>query len=245
MTLPDLSVEIWIAILVAATAAGVIRGFSGFGSALLLAPILSLAVGPRVAVPAMILANLPSTIQLVPEAARAVSWRVALPMGIAGGFGVPIGVWLLLTVDQELMRRMIAIGVISFGLMLLFGFRFRKRPHKSVGHFIGGLGGLISGAGGIGGPPVVMYLLSGPDPAAVTRATMVLYFAVTQFVSVGLFLATGALTWLVFWIAVVLVLPQIVGTWLGAIAFRRSSELLYRRIALTVILLAGVAALIL
>ena len=44
-------------ILVAAIAflAGIMRGFSGFGAALTIAPVLALTVGPRAAIPAILL----------------------------------------------------------------------------------------------------------------------------------------------------------------------------------------------
>jgi uncharacterized membrane protein YfcA len=245
VTLPDLTVWQWATILVAAIGAGLMRGFSGFGSALMLAPILSLAVGPRVAVPAIVLANLVPTVQMIPEAARVVAWRGVAPMGIAGAVGVPIGIGMLLAADQAFTRRFIAVGVIAFALIMLFGFRFKGRPSRAFGVVMGGIGGFLSGAGSIGGPPVILYLLSGPDPAAINRAILVHYFTWSQIAALVLFAAAGSMTWLVAWIAVVLVLPQVFGTWAGSRLFRKSSERLYRNVALGFLLAAGVSALVL
>ena len=55
--MPDLGlnlVEILI-VLAATIVGGVIRGFTGFGAALAMAPVISLLVGPREAVPAIII----------------------------------------------------------------------------------------------------------------------------------------------------------------------------------------------
>ncbi|MGE0745470.1 MAG: sulfite exporter TauE/SafE family protein [Rhodospirillales bacterium] len=243
--LPDLSVWEWTTIVLAAIGAGLMRGFSGFGSALLLAPVLSLAVGPRVAVPAIVLANIVPTIQMIPEAARVVAWRGVMPMGIAGAIGVPVGIWMLLHMDQAFMRRFIAVGVIAFALIMLFGWRFRGRPSRAFGVAMGWIGGFLSGAGSIGGPPVILFLLSGPDPAAVNRAILVHYFMWSQVAALVLFAAAGSIDWLVTWIAVVLLLPQIVGTWAGSRLFRKSSERLYRNVALAFLLAAGGSALVL
>lgn len=62
-------------LLVAGTAffAGLMRGFSGFGAALTIAPVLALTVGPRAAIPAILIVMLTTSIQLLPKALSSVN----------------------------------------------------------------------------------------------------------------------------------------------------------------------------
>lgn len=68
-------------VLVAGTAffAGLMRGFSGFGAALTIAPVLALAVGPRTAIPAILIVMLVTSIQLVPRAWNSADWKTVIP----------------------------------------------------------------------------------------------------------------------------------------------------------------------
>ena len=114
-------------VLVAAIAfiAGIMRGFSGFGAALTIAPVLALAVGPRAAIPAILLVMMVTSIQLAPRAFRDANWPVVVPLSIGGIIGIPIGAWLLIVVDPELVRRSISATVIIFALIMLTGWRYR------------------------------------------------------------------------------------------------------------------------
>ncbi len=54
-------------------------------------------------------------------------------MGLISIVTVPVGAWLLVTVDAELMRRVIAGVVIVFTLVLLAGWRYRG-PRTTATH---------------------------------------------------------------------------------------------------------------
>ena len=94
-------------VLVVGTAfiAGVMRGFSGFGAALTIAPVLALAVGPRAAIPAIMIVMVVTSLQLVPRAWKDANWPVVIPLSIGGSIGIPIGAWLLIVIDPEFIRR--------------------------------------------------------------------------------------------------------------------------------------------
>jgi uncharacterized membrane protein YfcA len=59
--------ETWAAALATAVA-GVMRGYAGFGTAVLLAPIYSVLWGPRAGVPVMLMLELIVSLQLLPRA---------------------------------------------------------------------------------------------------------------------------------------------------------------------------------
>ena len=229
------------AILLAALVAGVLRGFSGFGAALVLAPILSLIVGTQVAVPAIILAMFVTTVQLVPPTWSQVRWSDQFALSLPGCVGVPAGVVLLLYLDPELMRRAISAITALIALFLLSGWRYSHRPTVFGSASMGALGGVLSGAASIGGPPVIAYLLAGPGSPTQTRASVIYYFAFTQLASLAMFWIGGLMNWEVLVIAALIGPSLVAGTWAGARLFHLASERAFRLAALTILLLVGVS----
>ena len=229
------------ALLLAATVAGVLRGFSGFGAALVLAPVVSIIVGTHVAVPAILLAIFATTVQLFAPAWPHVRWSDQFALSVPGCIGVPAGVLLLLYLDPELMRRAISAITALIALFLLSGWRSRRPPTRLGAASMGALGGVLSGAASIGGPPVIAYLLAGPGSHTQTRATLIYYFAFTQAASLIMFWIGGLMNWEVLVTAALIAPALVAGTWAGAKLFHLASERTFRLAALTILLLVGVS----
>ncbi len=229
----------------AALAGGMLRGFTGFGSALVISPILSIAVGPLVAVPATVLVLFISTFQLMPGAMRDVAWPLVFQMGVAGCIGVPLGVYALIATEPDLMRRGIAAVVVLFALAMLTGWRYQHAPSPWLAMAMGGIGGTLSGAGSVGGPPVIVFLLAGPDRAAANRAAIIFYFFFTQIVAVALYWFEGVIVEKVLWLTVLMLPAQMIGVWIGTRLFPKANETLYRRVALGFLLIIGLVTLVL
>jgi uncharacterized membrane protein YfcA len=233
-------------VLVAGTAffAGLMRGFSGFGAALTIAPVLALAVGPRTAIPAILIVMLVTSIQLVPRAWNSADWKTVIPLSVGGAIGIPIGAWLLVVVDQELIRRSISATVTFFAILMLIGWRYRGSVKPAFSAIAGGLGGFISGAAAAGGPAVIMFLLAGPESAARNRAAIILYFLFTQGVALVVYWFGGLMTAKTLWVALPMLPTLILGTWVGEKCFGKASDQLYRRIALAFLLVIGLSTLL-
>ena len=140
--------------------AGLIRGFVGFGASLIIVLVLSLILGPHKAVPIAALSGLPSMLQLLPTAIKHSEKAFVLPFGIAAFFAAPLGTWILVIVDPELMKIYISGFVLVMVYFLYRNWRFSRaeRPAFIIG--IGAAAGLIQGAAGVGGPPAVVLALS-------------------------------------------------------------------------------------
>jgi hypothetical protein len=231
--------EVWGLDLAIATAtllaAGLIRGFSGFGSAMVNAPILSLLWGPTIGVPVAALIEFVPAIQLTPRAIPDAQWRTVWLMGIPALILIPAGAWLLITLPDDLVRRSIAAVVLILVVVLWSGWRYGGQRTAPISAGVGAVSGLLSGTTGIGGPPVILYLMAGSDRPVVLRANMIGYFTI---VLIGL-AVTYALLGLfgppVLWRTAVLVAPYVVGIFVGARLFPLASERTFRNIALAVL----------
>ena len=226
---------------VVAVVAGIVRGFSGFGSALIMSPALSLLFGPPAAIATMTLMEVPTLLQLLPDAWRHGDRRSVVPLGVAAVTMVPVGAWLLVHLDALVMRRAIGVLVFVFAAVLAIGWRYRGTVPLPLTLGVGAISGLLSGAMGIAGPPIILFYLSGPANATVARGSMIGFFAFTTATALVTYGWYGLYTEDVLWRAAGLLPAFVSGIWLGRRLFGLVSEVAFRRAALALLAFIGIA----
>ena len=236
---PELLVALGVAV-----AAGLMRGFAGVGSGMLMAPVFAILFGPVQTVAVIVLMEIVVTGQLLPGVRREIDWKVIAPMGAAAACLMPVGSWLLVSLDPELIARGIALVVAAFSVLLMAGWRYEgeKKLWATLG--VGGLSGVLMASTSLGNPPVMAYLLSSRDAAATNRANFTGYFAVTLVALIAMMAAAGLIDGRALLTAAVLLPVFMAGAWIGSRLFRRSSEALYRRVALGLLLCVGLYGLL-
>ena len=223
---------------------GLLRGFLGFGGSMGAVPGLSLIYGPLEAVSVVLLADIGAVLQLLPIAVRLSEKRVVAPLALAAIVTTPLGAWLLINVDPQDMRRAIAITVLCFAVVLMVGWRYQRPPTLPVVLGIGAVGGVLSGGAGMGAPPAILFLLSGPHGHDAVRANIIGYLAIANMTALATIWLNGALSSEILLRAVVLAPPYLAAIWVGGRMFRFASDALFRYAALAVVTLIGLAALI-
>ena len=223
--------------------AGVMRGFSGFGAAMLIVPVLSFLYGPPIAAAVMLIMEVPALLQMLPETARHTAWRSVLTMAIPAMVVTPIGAYSLVALDPDLMRRGIGLVVVVFVVILAWGWRYHRQPGLPITVSTGVISGYLGAAMGIGGPPVILYFLSGQFSARQVRANVTGYWALRLIAISAAYYWFGLLTVELVVLALVLTPPYAVAIWAGGRLFRRASETLFRRVAFAVVGSIGLVAL--
>jgi uncharacterized membrane protein YfcA len=227
---PRFYVALAIAIL-----AGVVRGFSGFGSAQIYIPLIAAVYSPRAAAVTLLLID---TFGAAPFAVRALghcTWPEVAPMFIAAAIAVPIGTWALLVIDPIVLRWFIAFLVLSLVVVLASGWRYHGRPKLPITAAIGLVSGFGSGAVQIAGPPVLLYWLGATTDVVTVRANFMVYFLLLGLTSCAVYLWHGLFTPDLLALAILLAGPFFVATVIGARYFHGASDVLYRRIAYAII----------
>jgi uncharacterized membrane protein YfcA len=227
-------------LLAAALTAGLARGFSGFGSALTFVPMASAAVGPHVAVPLLVVMDGVMTLGLIPAALRLAERRSVLTMTLGAMIGVPIGIYLLTSLDPLIIRWAIVILVMLTLVLLMSGWRHRGRANTPLTVLVGAVSGLFSGVAQVGGPPVVAYWLGGVTPAPIVRANMILYFSISTVLSATGYIWGGLITVEVLSLAVLAAPLYGAGVWVGSVMFGIADEQVFRRICYLVIAAAAI-----
>ncbi|MGI8527113.1 MAG: TSUP family transporter [Pseudolabrys sp.] len=226
-----------------AVVAGVVRGFSGFGSALIYMPLISTLYGPRVAAPTLLLidtiCSLPFAIQATPQC----NWREVTPVSIGGALALPLGVMALIVVDPLSLRWAISMLVLVALVALVAGWRYHGRPTLAASVGVGALAGFGGGAVQIGAPPLLVFWLGGANSAATVRANIMVFFIMQGTLSCVFYFFNGLFTAEVLTLALLFGLPFALALTAGAFWFHGSSDPLYRRIAYIIIAFAGLASL--
>jgi uncharacterized membrane protein YfcA len=163
--------------LAAALGSAFVRGLTGFGMAILLVPILALALPP---VEAVVLGNSLSVMigltearTLVREAERS-AWVIA---GIVV-LTTPFGLWTLSLTGADVARLVIALIAFSAFIAILLPRRGTAVPGPVVTGGVGVLSGLMTGYAGMPGPPVVPYYAGRTLPRITIKASMLLIFTI-------------------------------------------------------------------
>lgn len=221
-----------------------VRGYSGFGFALIGVAGLSIISAPNVAIPTVLVLEIIVGLLLLPPVWREISWRPVLLLLAGAVVLTPIGALFLIRVPPDIARIGIAIVIAAAALLLLFAAKSRATPGTGSTVATGAVAGLLNGAFGISGPPIVLFFMSGSRAAGVSRASMMTCFLILDTIAVASF-AIGGLVDRSVLTTVLVCLPVLaIGSWLGHRAFHGSNTDRFRtRVLWLLLVLAAVAGL--
>ncbi len=222
--------------------AGFVRGLAGFGLAILLVPVLGLAIPPAEAV---VVGNWLGFLISFMHVRKQISHTERSAWIIAGTalVMIPLGVLALGAVGVPMARLLIALIALAAFIAVILPPKPHHVPGRAETLATGIASGLLTGFAGMPGPPVVpFYLRRGLDPAT-ARASMMSIFLVTQGAGVAIAVIMGAANWRELGIALALYPLVVVGNWAGSRAFGRIDARAWRVIAGGVLGAAALGAL--
>jgi uncharacterized membrane protein YfcA len=232
-----------LAIIALAATAAFIQSLSGFGFALFIVPFLALLIGPKDTV---LLSNLMSTLSSGSQSIwlRHSADRRTAGVLLAGAIiGMPAGLAVLLLLDPEALKLVIACMVIFFTLLLMRGFSLHSAG--TLGDLVAGVtSGVLNTSTAMSGPPVVLYLQGKGLAPLNFRATIASFFGVSSLLGVILLVVSGTAEAYVF-AAFALSVPAVLGGQaLGNRVFPRVDAVLFRRLVYGILLLSGATAIV-
>lgn len=233
---------LWLLVL-AAVMAGLVRGFTGFGTAMVYLPVAGQVLDPVPALVTLVIIDFIGPIPAVPRAIREGHPRDVLRL--VGGLvvGAPIGVAILLVLSPDIFRT--AVSLISLALLvaLVSGVRYHGTVTRPMIYGIGALSGLLHGAAGLPGPPVILLYMARPLPVQVIRASVLLFLFLADIVVFTIFGIRGLLTAEPVLVGIVLILPYLAAVMIGARVFDPKHATLYRGAAYTIIAVSALSGL--
>lgn len=207
---------------------GLVRGITGFGGAMAIAPLASLILGPTPAVVMALALETAAAATMMPNALQHMKWRTIAPISLMAFVTIPVGGWVLVSLDPVLLRRFIAALVVVFVAAMALGLRYRGPQRLATSMALGGVSGVLYAATSMGAPPVILYLLAGSDPIATTRANLVVFVSLISGVSLVVLAAGGVVSAQAAAWALAMAPIYLGATWVGGLVFRRWGERNFR-----------------
>jgi uncharacterized membrane protein YfcA len=158
--------------------ATLIRSAFGFGEALVAVPLLALRIPIPIATPVAVLMSITVAAVVLIQDWRDVHVKSAAPLVGATLLGIPLGLWVLTSVDQRGVRAILGAILVAFASYSLL---VKKPPHLAKDRMpvllgCGFMAGILGGAYGMNGPPLVVYGSLRRWSPAQFRATLQAYF---------------------------------------------------------------------
>lgn len=171
-----------------------IRSALGFGEALVAVPLLALVMPVQVAAPLAVLVSITVAVVVVLQDWRSVHLRSAGWLILATLFGIPLGLLLLKTVPESIVKAILGVFIFVFALYSLLGCKQRELTDDRLAPFFGFTAGILGGAYGMNGPPLVVYGVLRRWTPIQFRATLQGYFLIASMVGMAGYALTGLWT---------------------------------------------------
>jgi uncharacterized membrane protein YfcA len=221
--------------------AALVQILSGFGFALMVMPPITLLLGLRTAAPLVALTGLTSYAINLIRYRQAVDVREVLRMGTASALGVPVGLWILVNVDEAIIKPLLGLILIAYAIYRLVRPQGLRLCSPRWVYPAGFIAGCLGGAYNTAGPPVIIYGTLRQWSREEFRAVLQAFFFLNATLVVASHYLTHHLTPTVFtlfaYAVPALFLGILVGTWVDS----RLSASHFRTLVTVMILLLGLS----
>jgi len=165
-------------VLIVVFVATLFRSAFGFGEALIAVPLLALFLPLKVAAPLAVLVSITIAAVVVAQDWRKIHLRSTGWLVGSTLFGIPVGLLLLTSSHQKAVKIALGIFIVAFSVYSLLGRRPPELMTDSKAWLLGCgfAAGVIGGAYGMNGPPLVIYGAMRRWSAQHFRATLQAYF---------------------------------------------------------------------
>lgn len=176
--------------------ATLIRSVFGFGEALVAVPLLALYIPLDVAAPLAVLVSITVACIVVVQDWKMIHVRSTSWLVLSTFFGIPLGLLLLTSTHQRTVKAALGLIIILFSIYSLAGRTQMQLRSDSRGWLLacGFMAGVLGGAYGMNGPPLVIYGSLRRWSAQHFRATLQGYFLPASIIGMFGYWLTGLWT---------------------------------------------------
>ena len=213
------------AILFISFLASFIRSAFGFGEALVAVPLLALLLPLSVAVPLALMLSVTIALLILVQDHQHIHLKEARGLILSALPGIPLGLYLMLQLEERWTKLLLGLFIAAFSLYSLLKPQGKIKPTKPEKKpllllLAGFISGVLGGAYGLNGPPLVFYGDRAGWNATRFRATLQAYFLPASSIALFCFFTKSLVTREVcydYLIALPAAIPAIyIGRWLNA-----------------------------
>jgi len=214
----------------------IIGTVSGFGSSILFVPIASLFFDFKSVLGITAVFHVFSNLSKIYLFRDGIDKKIALKLGIPAVVFVILGAWLTAYISVRPLEIIMSIGLIGISLYLLRNFNHRIRQTNTNLYVGGAASGFLAGLAGTGGAVRGITLAAFNLPKTIFIATSALIDLGVDSSRAAIYLASGYFR-REYWILLpFLIGVSILGSYLGKIILKYTSEKIFRYLVLIVVM---------
>lgn len=245
--LGELGLIQWLAAATAVFAGGLITGVSGFGFALVTAPVLLWIVDPVTMVTTNLVLSVLTRLPIVVHDRSHLDQAQTTWLAVGGTFGLPLGIVLIGMLDGDSAKVIVNMFVIVFGAPFLLApqrIPTLAAPGRTVTSLVGLVSGILTTSSSLSGPPVVLWLTSQRLVRHAFRVTTSLVGIILNVIGLALLVSVGKTAIGSLGIPLVLFPGAALGGYIGHRVLQRISDGTLVRVAAAVVVSAGAIGII-
>lgn len=220
--------------------AGFLQGMTSFGFSLIALPLLTLIHDLQLIVPVLVIYSLIMNSTILIRLWREIRFREISWIAVFGILFTPIGMQILIFVDDTWLKLWVGIFIFIFSTLLWFNRKFPIRDSKAGFFLIGALSGILNGSVSLSGPPLVLFMTNRGMEKQSFRASLTFYFWILNLMTIPTFYLGGLITSGTLSFSLRYVVFLIVGVIAGVEAGNRIKEAYFRRLVMLVLMALGI-----
>ncbi len=232
-------------LLVMITGSALVQSTTGFGFGIVSMSFLPYMMTDYMGATALAgLGALATSLFVAVKNVKNAQWKVILPVICGYTFSNVLTVRVAKGFSSDSLTAALGVMLILMSIyFMFFNNKFKIKPTLANGVIAGLLGGVGAGLFSIGGPPVVVYILSATDDKELYRASQLTYFSMSGIISTTVRWANGIVTGEVLMLFALSLVGIVLGTYLGGKIFHRVNADLLKKMIYGVMALSGVTML--
>lgn len=216
---------------------------TGFGYAIITAPLLALVLEPKETVMLTMLTGLLIRLLMMRTTKHDGSFKAIMPLITASVIGAVPGAYFMTKIGNDSLK--VFIGTV----LLLAAVALWRKCHLPIKHsklaefLIGGLSGFLATTTSINGPPVILYYLNSKaeENKNVFRGNLTRYFLLINIASIVISFFSGTLKIDALWVQVLVSIPALaIGFYLGEMFFHRINAETFRKASLIMVAVSSI-----
>lgn len=226
----------YIYILLIIIFASYIQGMTSFGSSLVALPLLLIFLDIQVVVPMLAILNLFMNYTIYREVGKDADIKKIAPLLVTAVIFTVLGAIILKNLNEEPIRLVVGGIMLVTAISNLFGLRLQFGKPEKLFIPVGVLSGILNGATGMSGPPILLFLSNLDVSKKVFRSTLTSYFFYLNIVAIIMFIFNGLITTEVLIYAAIYLIPMLIGTQLGVIMSRKVHDEKFKKLVLVLMI---------
>jgi uncharacterized protein len=223
--------------------ASVVRGFTGFGLALVAVPLIQFFMPVSDTAVFIAIINVIFSVLYFRKSKEKANGQPLGAMAAWTGAGVAAGTVVLKFVNPAYIQLLWGVLILFIVVSLVRGMDFHIRSERAAMKLGGLFGGLLAGATGITGPPVAVILSSIKTPKEKFNAIISIFILFAVSYALFFYLITGLIRKEVVWLALCSVPALLAGLYTGDKLVSRISQKTFTTVVYIVLVIMGVITL--